>query len=710
LASAPTATLDRVEIRGRTDANAERRLSTAAKIVVGREEIEQYGDSTLGDVLKRLPSVTMSGRPGRGGRIAMRGMGNGYTQILIDGERVPPGFSIEDLAPDQVERIEIYRAPTAETGARAIAGTINIVLREPLRVTSDDVRLTAASERGRLQPEASWTHNDVLGERGHYNLTLTAQQGNHLTDTETRTTYTDLATGGVDLAQRTQTRQQDDKDSLHFSSRLVWRTGQGDQLMLQPFVVVSRTRSHADGTLEQFAGAAPPPYATSRTNTHGDTALARLLAQLTKRLAEATRLELRGSLGTFRLDGGTVVDQFSAAGDPVLEQRTDTTINDRSYSVTAKLSHLWADKHSLVGGLEAEGTDRDETLVTLIDGTPALPDFGGNVQASVRRFAAYVQDEWDPSPAWSAHAGLRWEGIRTHSASIGALVDNDSAVLTPLLHAVWRFDAPRRDQVRASLTRSYRAPSLASLVAVPRLSTLYPAPGPNTASSPDRAGNPALRPEQAIGIDVALEHYLKAGGIVSASVFSRRIEDLIRSVTALEDVTWAPVPRWVSRPQNFGDAVSQGVEFDAKFRLDEVAEGGAPLTVRANVSVFRSRVSGVPGPDNRIDQQPRASVNLGGEYRLRSAPLTFGANLNWVPPYAVQQTDVQSQTFEMTRVLDAYALWSVRPGLRVRLSLANAVPRHYVTGSTIVDAGQAQTVVTDGPTYRVVSLKIELKL
>jgi iron complex outermembrane receptor protein len=44
-------------------------------------------------------------------------MGGGFTQILIDGQRIPPGFSIEQLSPDQVERIEIYRAPTAETGA-----------------------------------------------------------------------------------------------------------------------------------------------------------------------------------------------------------------------------------------------------------------------------------------------------------------------------------------------------------------------------------------------------------------------------------------------------------------------------------------------------------------------------------------------------------------------------------------------------------------
>src|SRR5215212_6865736 len=70
----PTARPERlapVQITGsRPDDVQERRNSTAAKIIIGRDEIERFGDSTLGDVLKRLPGVTIQGRPGRGGGIA----------------------------------------------------------------------------------------------------------------------------------------------------------------------------------------------------------------------------------------------------------------------------------------------------------------------------------------------------------------------------------------------------------------------------------------------------------------------------------------------------------------------------------------------------------------------------------------------------------------------------------------------------------------
>ncbi len=106
----------------------------------------------------------------------MRGLGNGYTQILLDGERVPPGFSLDSLTPDQIERIEILRAPTAETGARALAGTINLITRGGYSRRVNDVRLVAAYENGKVQPSASWTRNFTAGD---FHRQLLAQRVPH---------------------------------------------------------------------------------------------------------------------------------------------------------------------------------------------------------------------------------------------------------------------------------------------------------------------------------------------------------------------------------------------------------------------------------------------------------------------------------------------------------------------------------------------------
>src|ERR1035437_2464977 len=155
--SGPGITLKPVEVVGvASDDTETRRRATAAKIVIGLDDIERYGDSTVGEVLKRLPGITMQGRPGRGGAPRMRGLGGGYTQILVDGERVPRGFSLDDLSPEQIERIEILRAPTAETGARAIAGIINIITRGGYTKHVNNLNVSVGMENGHTQPGASW--------------------------------------------------------------------------------------------------------------------------------------------------------------------------------------------------------------------------------------------------------------------------------------------------------------------------------------------------------------------------------------------------------------------------------------------------------------------------------------------------------------------------------------------------------------------------
>ena len=137
----PTTDMGQVEITDkRDDEIKDRRESTVSKIVITHEEIERLGDNNIGDVLQRQPGISLGGPPGRGSGIRMRGLSAGYTQILMDGQRMPHGFPVESLTPEMVERIEIYRAPTAETGAQAVAGTINIITRQGKRGEPMDLK------------------------------------------------------------------------------------------------------------------------------------------------------------------------------------------------------------------------------------------------------------------------------------------------------------------------------------------------------------------------------------------------------------------------------------------------------------------------------------------------------------------------------------------------------------------------------------------
>ena len=721
------AKLDRVEITGgRADDVQERRESTAAKIVIGRDEIERFGDSTLGEVLKRLPGVTIQGRPGRGGQIRMRGLGNGYTQILLDGERVPPGFSIDAIDPEEIERIEIYRAPTAETGARAIAGTINIVTRNGYTKRVNDLKVGASFENGRLQPGVSWTHNDTAG-RWIYNTSLSAFRTNRASDTRVTTVDERLSDGTVLLAQREDGTVREQRNGLHATGRLQWRGDEpGHLVTITPLFLWSAGPSHRTGAVTQSV---PPVPASgclssgigapvdecqadhSTTDSHGDYRLMRLNGQWNRRLAEALRTEVRlgGSDGHWQ--GHSLrLETTNGALSRTLQDDTDN--HDRGVTASAKLIALVAGDHSLVSGIELESNRRNDAHTTLQDGAPLLVEFGDNASATSNRYALYTQDEWGFGTHWSLHAGLRWEDIETRgSREVGdGDVTNRSRVWTPLLHAVWKPDPKGRDQVRMSLTRSYRSPPLGNLIARPSINVRNPVPGPNTPTQPDRAGNPDLKPELATGLDLAVERYLPGSGILSANVFYRRIRDFMRSVVSLETVSWAAVPRWVSRPQNVGGATTAGIELEAKFRASDLWPEAPRLDVRANASAFRSRVNSVAGPDNRIDQQPDYTANLGGDYRFRGLPFTLGGNANWTPGYVTRISDQQTAIQGRKAVLDVYGLWTFSSASQLRVTASNVVPRDYITGSTFDEAGIREIATTLAPTSINLQVRLELKL
>ena len=690
----PVATdLGQVEIRGeRSNDTEQRRESTASKIVIGREEIDKQGDATLGDVLKRLPGVTVQGAPGRGGAIRMRGLGGGYTQILLDGERMPPGFSVDSLTPEQVERIEILRAPTAETGAQAIAGTINIVLREGQKTNPDDLTITRSQEHGQGSNQLNWVHNlktDPLSGT----FTISAMDSRRADDSLTEIA-SDFRPAQVRMAQSESHRQ-----GVHANARLQWKGEQGKSLTLTPFLIYSEYE--AKGRIDAWRLTSPSITDTALTDNQSRYASARLNGQWSQRLSADDRLEVRFGLGQSKYDQHitqTAVSTTALLADSLDEQR----FTDRSTSLNGKWTRVLDNGHQWVSGLEHEGVRRVE------EASAGAGDDSGNLKASTARWAAYTQDEFKINPNWSAYAGVRYESILTEGQVSEALKRNQSQVWTPLFHALWKPDPAKRDQIRMSLTRSYKTPTLYNLVAPLRYSRDYPISGNNVPTQPDRVGNPDLRPELATGIDLAFERYLDGGGVLSANVFRRNIEDLIRYQTTTSCVNGGL--RCVSSPQNVGDAVTQGIELEAKFRLNQAWSEAWPVDIRSNISFFHSKVKEVPGPDNRLDQQPSMTANLGADYRLRGLPLTLGGNVNWNPDYDTRRSQEQSSYQGIKRVVDMYGQWRYSAATALRLTVSNLLPRDYETATTFSSGGASETARTTDRNWRNVQLRLEMKI
>ena len=712
----------KVEITGTTapESNDERRRATASRITYGREELDRMGDASLGEVLKRLPGVTLGGPPGRGGQVRMRGMGGSYTQILIDGQRMAPGFSLDSIAPDQIEKIEVMRAPVAEFGTRAIAGTINVVMRSDFKRKANEFKLGGGADGSRPQLGASWATSGTSGSLG-YNLSATAFQGGQDSDTDTRTLGRDAA-GNTTLDQRVHSNSDSQRRGLFASGRLQWRLGPGQSLDLQPFLNMVRSRGNGLALLDQPLGA-DVPYTRATSQTESDWQMARLSGAWNTSTGGGGRLLVR--FGGRLSDAGTRTDRFETGGSMAgntgaPRQRVDDSGNrEVSLDMNGKYAQLIADRHSASAGWELEHTTRDDRRTVSVNGVRFNSGFGDTLQARVQRVALYAQDEWEWSKAFSFYLGARWEAIDTRSDALlnQPAVANRSAVFAPLAHMVWKFPGAPRDQLRLSLTRSYRSPNLNQLIARPTTATDYDDTSqPNIATKPDRLGNPRLKPELAWGLELGYEHYLDAGGVLSANVYLRRIDDLIRTVRSNAPVVvpWASVPRFVAQPQNVGSADAAGLELEAKARLVDLW-AGAPATVqgislRANASLMWSRVAGVQGPDNRLEGQPPWTANLGLDWPVKGLPLTVGTSLNYTPGFRVQEIDDRFARQGAKPVLDLNALWRMNADASLRLTVSNASAQRYDSGSTSLLAdGSSEATDSRARTFTTVNLRAEFR-
>ena len=703
-----------MQITGTTaaESNAERRSATASRITFGREELDRMGDATLGEVLKRLPGITSGGAPGRGGPVRMRGMGGGYTQILIDGQRMAPGFSLDSIAPEQIEKIEIMRAPVAEFGTRAIAGTINVVMRSDFKRKSNEFRVGGGADGERGQAGASWVTNgntDLLG----YNLSATLFKGGQQNESDSRTLGLSPA-GLTTLDQLSHNESTSRRQGLFANARLQFRLAPGQSLDLQPFVNVVRTRGDGQSSLVQAVGTLLP-YAAATSRTDTDWQMARLTGTWMSAAGTGGRLQLRFG---GRLSSADSLSERQESGGSAGTSRLrsdDSGQREMAVDLSGKFSQLLAERHSASAGWELQHSQRDDRRKTLVNGLPTLTEFGENIDAKVQRIALFAQDEWEWSKQFSFYVGARWEAIETRSDSALEQVSNRSAVFTPLAHMVWKLPNRPRDQVRLSLTRSYRSPDTNQLIARPAISTLYPdLTLANQPTNPDRGGNARLKPELAWGLELGIERYLDGGGLLSANAYARRIDELIRTVRSLETVSYATVPRWVARPQNVGAADAAGLEFEAKGRLVDLWAGAPalaqPLSLRANLSLMWSRVDQVAGPNNRIEGQPPWTANFGADWQLKGTPLTVGSSLNFTPGFVVAQIDNQAYRQGVKRVIDGNFLWRFSADASARLTLSNAGPRPYDTGlSTLLADGSSQSSDTSTRTYTTVNLRGEFR-
>lgn len=200
----------------------------------------------------------------------------------------------------------------------------------------------------------------------------------------------------------------------------------------------------------------------------------------------------------------------------------------------------------------------------LLGGEQVLEESSGNYDATEQVTAAYLRFTQKLGRKLTLMAGLRMEATNLKTSGFNWIVDEDeNESLEPtgthkndyvnwLPSVLLKWDATDDLKVRASYTKTLARPKYSHLVAG---STI------NRSESPVEVfvGNPDLKPITSNNYDLSAEYYFKSVGLVSASLFYKRVNNYI-----VNHVTDGPYQTYedaeVTRPTNAFDADLFGVE------------------------------------------------------------------------------------------------------------------------------------------------------
>ena len=644
--------LDAVSVQGQI-VFRDRTEATAPVLVYDLSYFQRFEPLTVGDMLKRVPSVAFVSDILEYDGVRLRGLDSGYTQILINGKKVPGAgddrsFFVDRIPAELVESIEIIRNTSANRSGDAVAGAINIVMREA------DVFDGAYVRGGALyfdDGEFKGTGGAVIsGDLGAGRLLAGVNvQGRYNPKEKTSLRFEEPGGEFVDREDQTDTR-----DGTDYSANLSYVQDIGDsgRLDLTAFFVQT-DRTETEQSFEY----------NDRDIRNGDTLLSindqvEEIDQSNYAFGIGYQFDAAGGNNEFKLDYSAFDDDTDNTEEEVGFDDDDTPPSFDEFEGTRELSEtndselLFSYSHKrplgaaeLSFGIDYADKQRDAKLrvsevSTDEEGAPLPPYDEFDLQSSdieEQRIDPYVMLAGE-SDAFAWEAGLRYETTDVDVRFDDDRDDNDYSALLPSAHLSW--DLSEENRVRLSLGRTLRRPNFDFILPL----TLEGEYGDN-----DFVGNPSLDPELAWGLDIGFERRLGRDGVVGVNFFYRDISDLIELVNTGDpsdaaigdfedevdeflDENPGATPNTPGFPQfdpdsfvytadNVGDGEVWGIEFDMSTPLTAI---GLPDTgVFVNYSWLDSEVEDAFGT-RRFNNQAHYVYNLGFIHDLPDHGWSFG--------------------------------------------------------------------------------------
>lgn len=633
------AQLDRIEVRGEI-IYRDRTEATAPVLSYDLAYFQPFEPLTVGDMLKRVPSVTFLSDVLEYDGVRLRGLDAGYTQILINGQRVPGAgldrsFFVDRIPAEIVERIEIVRSASADRSGDAVAGALNIVLRDGYSLDGGYFRLGSTRYQDEtFEPTlgAFWG-GDALGGK----LLVGANMQGRRSPKDKFSERFD-GPGGTLVNTEVQT---DVRRGNDYAFNADWRTAIGAAELRLTGLFVRTDRVQDEDSIEYRGGIENNANLLTVNDNDLD------IQTDNYAFGAALDFEAWGGRNQWRIDhAGISDDQFEFENeweylrdalvfpedDRFTRDVRDLLIEDSDWTGEFRHQRELAGSTLLFGALatrkqrETRILDAPRYRVTIpnapgvrppIPGPtqPLLPAPGGSNSIEENRFEPFVRLDGERG-ALEWEAGLRYEWTRTELfdrtvAAALARSENDYAFLLPSLHLRWNLDDDSR--FSASLARTVRRPDF---------NAISPALLTTELGENDLLGNPALEPEDAWGLDVGFERRLGQRGIVGANLFYRDIRNLVE--VASTGVVGSEGPgTLVLQPRNTGDGRVWGAEFDLSTPL--AAFGMDNTGVFFNYSWLDSEIEDDFGT-RRFNNQSNYVYNIGFIQELPSLDAAFGVS------------------------------------------------------------------------------------
>ncbi|WP_101757916.1 TonB-dependent siderophore receptor [Oceanicoccus sp. KOV_DT_Chl] len=587
----------------------DRTPSVSPELEYDTEFFQQFEPTSVGDMLKRTPGVAFSSDVGEYDSPQLRGLGAGYTQVLINGRRIAGSSADRSAAVDRipaemVDRIQIIRSPSADQDSQGVGGTINIILKDGASLQGGSIRLgvlsfddnkyrnSAALSYGAQTNDVTWSTSATFSERyvaKQKTETVTSPEG----ELDTREIEHDVRDSDDISLSAAVTFQLDENSTLGFSANKVITERTENQ-------TEEASEVNDDGDLELDGLARDAVDIEEDTLTLG--------TLYTQKFGQSSNWEISADYSkTEQTEDADLFERDDYESIEEYDGIENLDISDEEFIVATSVGTELNSGIALKTGLVASMKEREETYTEFdveSDGFVNGVDLLQTYEVEEDRLDAFLLGETALGESGILELGVRVESTDRTIENEVSKTDTSETHVNPSAH--FSYEVGDRGTFRTSLARTVRRPAFTELS--PTILEDEPEDGDA------KQGNPDLDDEVSNGLDIGYEQRILGRGIAGFNVFYREVSDVIEEV----GITRAGGGTLYSY-NNAGDGEVWGVEMDFNVPISD------QTGFFANVTWLDSEIEDqFTGETRRFRDQPNYVYNVGITHNIPSWDVSTG--------------------------------------------------------------------------------------